>query len=98
MTGILRLIALLILAVFAITIIRTVVGIVAKLFTGGTAARRQTERPGPGNPPKVKAGGTLHRCPVCGTLTSDALAIKRASGGETLYYCSPECERSSHNA
>ncbi|MDL1952288.1 hypothetical protein FBQ97_21115 [Acidobacteria bacterium ACD] len=35
----------------------------------------------------------LHRCPVCGTLTSESLAIKRSSGSETLYYCSPECEK-----
>ncbi|MCL4793317.1 MAG: hypothetical protein KJZ84_02080 [Bryobacteraceae bacterium] len=93
MTGFLRIIALLILAVFAITIIRAVVGIVAKLFTGGAGNSGASPRPGPGNPPKVKAGGTLHRCPVCGTLTSEALAVKRSSGSETVYYCSSECDR-----
>lgn len=93
MTGFLRLIGFLILAIFAISILRTVIGLVAKLFTGGASNRSAASRPGPGNPPKVKAGGTLHRCPVCGTLTSESLAIKRSSGSETLYYCSPECEK-----
>jgi hypothetical protein len=94
MTGLLRIVAFLILAVFAITILRTIIGIVAKLFTGGASTAGPT-RPGPGHPPKVKAGGTLHRCPVCGTLTSENLAIKRSSGGATLYYCSSECEQQS---
>lgn len=89
MTGLFRLIGLLILAIFAITIIRTVVGIVAKWFTGGAGSGP----PRPGKPPKVQAGGSLHRCPACGTYTSESLAVKRVSGGDTLYYCSPECSR-----
>lgn len=89
MTGLLRLIGLLILAIFAITIIRTVVGIVAKWFTGGAGV----DAAGAGRPPKVQAGGTLHRCPACGTYTSESLAVKQVSGGDTHYYCSPECAR-----
>lgn len=98
MTGFLRLIGLLILAIFAISILRTVIGLVAKLFTGGASSRASNPPPGPGNPRKVKAGGTLHRCPVCGTLTSESLAIKHSSGSETLYYCSPECEKQAESA
>jgi len=90
MTGLLRLVGILILAVFAITIIRTVVGIVAKFFTGG-AGTTPARGPGPGRPPKVQTGGTLRRCPVCGTLTSEGLAVKRDRGGETEYFCSAEC-------
>jgi hypothetical protein len=87
MTGLLRLIGLLILAIFAITIIRTVVGIAAKWFTGGAGSGT----PRPSKPPKVQAGGTLHRCPACGTYTSESLAVKRISGEDTHYFCSPEC-------
>jgi len=93
MTGFIRLIGFLILAIFAISILRTVIGLVAKLFTGGASSRASHPAPGPGNPPKVKAGGTLHRCPVCGRPTSESLAIKRTSGGEIHYYCSPDCEK-----
>lgn len=89
MTGLLRLIGLLILAVFAIAIIRSVVGVLAKLFTGGMNATGG----GAERPPKVQQGGTLHRCPACGTYTSETLAIKRVSAGETLYFCSSECAR-----
>lgn len=89
MTGLLRLIGLLILAVFAISILRTVIGVVAKFFTGGVDGGK----PAPDRPPKVQAGGTLRRCPVCGTYTSESLAVKRAAGPETLYYCSPECAK-----
>lgn len=89
MTGLLRLIGLLILAVFAIAIIRSVAGVLAKLFTGGT----DSAGAGPERPPKVQAGGTLHRCPACGTYTSESLAVKRIAGGETLYFCSAECAR-----
>lgn len=39
MTGFLRLIGFLILAIFAISILRTIIGIVAKLFTGGASNR-----------------------------------------------------------
>jgi hypothetical protein len=90
MTGLLRLVGLLILAVFAITIIRTVVGIVAKMFTGG-AAQTPARGAGPGRPPKVQTGGRLRRCPVCGTLTPEDLAIRRARGGDEEFFCSSEC-------
>lgn len=89
MTGLFRLIGLLILAIVVVTVLRTVIGIVAKWFTGG-ADRRAAD---PGKPPKVRAGGALLRCPACGTYTSESLAVKRVSGGDTLYYCSPECAR-----
>lgn len=90
--GLLRLVGILIVAVLAISVLRTVIGIVAKLFTGGT---REAATRAPGGPPKVKAGGTLQRCPACGTLTSEAISVKRVEQGSTVYYCSQECAEKS---
>jgi hypothetical protein len=89
MTGLFRLIGLLMLAILAVTILRTVIGAAAKLFTRGADGRPAN----PSKPPKVRAGGALLRCPACGTLTSESLAVKRVSGGGTQYFCSPECAR-----
>ena len=45
----------------------------------------------PGAPPPVRTGGQLHRDPVCGTYVSSDTGIVQKSGGETIFFCSPEC-------
>jgi YHS domain-containing protein len=42
-------------------------------------------------PPAVRAGGTLHKDPVCGTYVSSDSAIAQNEAGVTVYFCSPEC-------
>jgi YHS domain-containing protein len=77
--------------VFIISVVRMVLGVIAKGFgelMGGGA--RQTSA-GP-RPPEVPMGGELKRDPVCGTFVPVATAIKKAGpGGETIYFCSTEC-------
>jgi len=34
---------------------------------------------------------TLHKDPVCGVYISADTGIARTFGGETVYFCSPEC-------
>jgi YHS domain-containing protein len=77
--------------VFIITVVRMVLGVIAKgmgeLLGGGarqagTGARR----------PEVPMGGELKRDPVCGTYVPAATAVKKTvSGGEVVYFCSTEC-------
>jgi YHS domain-containing protein len=54
--------------------------------------RRSVSRPSAtAAPPPVRAGGVLHKDPVCGTYVSSDSGISRTIDGETLYFCSPEC-------
>jgi YHS domain-containing protein len=48
----------------------------------GTAKRR---------PQVAKAGGTLHKDPVCGVYVSSDSGVAKTIGGETVYFCSVEC-------
>jgi YHS domain-containing protein len=63
--------------------------VLRSLFAG---FRKRTPRTGP--PPAAnpaRTGGTLHKDPVCGTYVSDDSAIAQVVGGQTVYFCSPEC-------
>jgi YHS domain-containing protein len=53
--------------------------------------RRPPSRPSSTPPPPARAGGVLHKDPVCGTYVSSDSGIARVIGGETVYFCSPEC-------
>ncbi len=56
------------------------------LISGGagpkTAAQKRTE---------VPVGGELKKDPVCGTFVPASTTNKLTVGGETVYFCSPEC-------
>ena len=54
--------------------------------------RRPARRGNPPTmPPPTRAGGQLYRDPVCGVYVSSDTAVAQKSGGETVYFCSPEC-------
>lgn len=76
----------LIMTVFIITLLRSVIGIVAKAMFHPSAPAAS-----PGQRPSVPAGGELKKDPVCGTFISTATAIHKKVGGETYYFCSAEC-------
>ena len=85
-----RLIAYLILTVFLITVVRGIIGIVAKGFSEairGSSARNM--RPAPES--QVPLTGELKKDPVCGTYTSAVTALQQTVGGQTYYFCSPQC-------
>ena len=74
------------------SVIRSVLGIISKAFSGlsdtsspqaGTSGSRQPRNP--------SAGGELKKDPVCGTFISTATAFQKFSQGETYYFCSTEC-------
>ena len=77
--------------VFIITVLRMVLGIIAKglgELMGGGAQRTDA---GPRRP-EVPVGGELKRDPVCGTYVPAATALKvTAPDGEIVYFCSTAC-------
>ncbi len=74
-------------AVVVISMLRSVIGAVGKLFgdfvnpAPPAAARR----------PAVPSGGELKKDPVCGTFISTATAIQKKVGSEVYYFCSSTC-------
>ena len=74
------------------SVIRSVLGIIGKAFSGlsdtsspqaGTSGSRPSSKPSP--------GGELKKDPVCGTFISTATAFQKFSQGQTYYFCSTEC-------
>lgn len=84
----------LIVTLLVLSMLRSVIGILARGF--GDMLHPSAANPGRGSDskarrPTVEAGGELKRDPVCGTFISTATALHKKSGGETYYFCSPEC-------
>ena len=85
-----RIILYLLLAVILISLLRGVIGTLARAFSifvqasrGPASAPRQT--------PQVPLSGELKRDPVCGTYISAATSLKLGEGAKTVYFCSGEC-------
>ena len=81
----------LIVFVLALSVLRSVLGIISKAFkwivqqflsAGGSPGSR------PSSPP---SGGELKKDPVCGTFISTATAFQKSVGGQTVYFCSTQC-------
>jgi YHS domain-containing protein len=87
-----RIILYMVVAIFLISIVRGVIGVVMKGFADLVAPprQRQTTAGGP-KPDSIPLSGELKKDPVCGTYTSAATALKQTFGKDTLYFCSPEC-------
>jgi|SRR5208283_1535900 len=89
----LRIIPILLMIVMLITILRSVIGVVMKLF-GNLVS-------GPGNAangakrPTMQVSGELHRDPICGTFVAESTAFQRQDAKQRFYYCSENC-RSQH--
>jgi YHS domain-containing protein len=85
----LRFLAILFAFVLVVPVIRFVLGLLGRAFTNFALGNRAA---GPGQAkPRVPAGGTLRKDPVCGTFVSEDVAILLSSGGHMHYFCSNEC-------
>jgi YHS domain-containing protein len=75
-----------------LSVVRSILGIIAKAFTGQSDTS-PTRAGTPPSPPSSSApsGGELKKDPVCGTFISTATAFQKYSGGQTYYFCSSEC-------
>ena len=95
----LRLIAAILASIFAISILRSVIGLIMKAFgnmVGPNLAKTSHGQPQPSSS-ATPVAGELKKDPVCGTYVLAATAVKKTSGGQTLYFCSTEC-RDKHSA
>ena len=74
------------------SVIRSVLGIVGKAFSGlsttSTPQAGATSSRSPSNPSSV---GELKKDPVCGTFISTATAFQKFAQGQTYYFCSSDC-------
>lgn len=89
----------LIVTLVVIYLVRSVITILAKAFSGASGAagtsqagpRQGTSYPGGGRPASAPQASELKKDPVCGTFVSTAVALQKTTGGETHYFCSAEC-------
>ena len=74
-----------------LSVVRSVMGIITKAFTGlsDTSGVRAGASPRP--PSSAPTGGELKKDPVCGTFISTTTAFQKYAGGQTYYFCSVEC-------
>jgi len=87
----LRVVLYLLLAVFLISAIRAVVGVLAKGFAELMGPPRRPQTAAGPRSSDVPLAGELKKDPVCGTYTSAATSIKQSVGSQTVYFCSPQC-------
>ena len=85
-----RAILYLIVSVLVISVLRSIIGVVLKGFSDlvGTSTSAGASRPRPSSFP---SGGELKKDPVCGTFIAASTALQKTVGGETYYFCSPQC-------
>lgn len=86
-----RVIFYLLIAVFLISIVRAVVGVILKGFAGLFSPPRQQTAQRHDQQESMPLSGELKKDPVCGTYTAAASSIKQTVRGETFYFCSPQC-------
>ena len=74
------------------SVIRSVLGIIGKAFSGlSNSSSPQAGTSGSRPPSSTSSGGELKKDPVCGTFISTATAFQKFSQGQTYYFCSTEC-------
>jgi YHS domain-containing protein len=83
-----RAVLYLLLTVFLITLLRAVIGMIARAFSDmiqpGSAAKRETSQ-------APKPGGELKKDPVCGAFVPVTTSVKRTVKGEVVHFCSAVC-------
>ena len=74
------------------SVIRSVLGIIGKAFSGmSNTSSPQAGTSGSRPPASPSSVGELKKDPVCGTFISTATAFQKFSQGQTYYFCSTEC-------
>jgi YHS domain-containing protein len=84
-----RLIFWLLSAVFLISFLRAVIGVVGKAFSALVSPPPNQARKPTGA--AVPLTGELKRDPVCGTYIATSTSLKHVAGAETVYFCSAAC-------
>lgn len=86
-----RVILYLLFAVVLISILRGVIGMVARVFSTLINAGQATPQRRSSPQQEVPLTGELKKDPSCGTYISAASSLKESVGGQTFYFCSKEC-------
>jgi YHS domain-containing protein len=74
------------------SVVRSVLGIIGKAFSGlSNSSSPPAGASGSRRPPSPSSAGELKKDPVCGTFISTATAFQKFSQGQTYYFCSTEC-------
>jgi YHS domain-containing protein len=85
-----RAVLYLFLAIILISVLRSVIGVIGKLFGALTEAPGSARSSSSSEPKSV---GELKRDPVCGTYVSTAASVKRTINGQVVHFCSEACSR-----
>jgi YHS domain-containing protein len=92
---VLRFILYLIVFMLAVSVLRSVVGYVSRIFAelfGPPANAQSNSASGrPPRAPRVPASEALKKDPVCGTFIAPSTAVMQTIAGETYYFCSVQC-------
>ena len=83
-----RTVITLLLGIIAITVIRAIIGILSK---GVGELFRSSEETTANQTAGTKAGGQLHRDPVCGIFVAEGAAVVKSAGGKRVFFCSTAC-------
>lgn len=83
-----RLLFFVVVGVIILTLLRSVLEAIGKAFSAATSSSPSSPSAGG---PRGQTPQSLKKDPVCGTFVSVATAIQKSEGGETYYFCSPEC-------
>jgi YHS domain-containing protein len=86
-----RTILYLLIAVFLISFLRQVIGMITRTFAELMGGGGRQPGSASGGPPKAPAVGELKRDPVCGTYVATASSLKETVRGEVVHFCSTEC-------
>ena len=75
-----------------ISLIRSVINYIRRLWYGNRTARPTMFRQRRPPQPQQEPGSTLlQQDPVCGTYVSVETSLKKLVKGQVVYFCSPEC-------
>lgn len=77
-----------------ISVIRSVINYIRRLWYGNRIPRPTLFRQ---QPPQQQSGSTvLQQDPVCGTYVSTETSLKKLVKGQVMHFCSPECRNRYH--
>ena len=78
----------LLISIFLVTIVRHVIGTIAKGFA---EFAHKTPPPGGSAPNRTEHIGELKKDPVCGTFVAVSASVKQTVGSEVFHFCSTAC-------
>jgi len=84
-----RAIAFLIASILVLTLIRSVVGAISRLFSGFVSPAQPQSQPRRG--PDMPVAESLQKDPVCGAFVAPSTAVQKVAAGKTYYFCSAAC-------